>query len=131
MKPYTKQYLDFQRRKYCRCGENAIVLVAFNSNARWGGTYSAGAYGTFTAALAGKKLVSAYQPSHPPYGPYRAERHPTFYIYRKGERPYHMNFCFCAGGRIRSLEVGVHGDWSPYSDHVPLVLEADIADLRR
>ena len=60
MKPYTKQYLDFQSRKYCRCGENAIVLGAFNSNARWGGTYSAGAYGTFTAALAGKKLVSAY-----------------------------------------------------------------------
>lgn len=43
MKPYTRQYLDFQTRNYCRYGESSIVLGDFNSNARWDGTYSAGA----------------------------------------------------------------------------------------
>lgn len=59
MKPYTKQYLDFQTRNYGHFGKRTIVLGDFNSNARWDATYSAGAYGRLLSGLSAKGLASA------------------------------------------------------------------------
>ncbi len=81
MKPYTRQYLDFQNKNFCRFGKDTVILGDFNSNAKWDSSYSAGAYETFVSALNDKGIVSAYHYT-------RNERHgeektPTFYLYRQ------------------------------------------------
>lgn len=50
---------------------------------------------------------------------------PTFHMYRKVERPFHLDYIFIpikwrSGS---SLEIGSHEEWSSKSDHCPLTVE--------
>ncbi|MDH3355507.1 MAG: endonuclease/exonuclease/phosphatase family protein [Chromatiales bacterium] len=58
------------------------------------------------------------------------ESSPTLYLYRKTDRPYHIDYVFVpsevlAGSR---LKVGVHGEWLEYSDHMPVIFEVPSLD---
>lgn len=68
--------------------------------------------------LKGYGLVSAY---HQHYGEAQGiETRSTFYIYRKQERGFHIDYCFVLKAwtpYLRSIQVGAYADWRHLSDH--------------
>ncbi|HET9824163.1 MAG TPA: hypothetical protein VFP87_02450, partial [Chitinophagaceae bacterium] len=57
------------------------------------------------------------------------ERHPTLYMYRQKDKPYHIDYCFASKdliGKLKSVEVGKFRSWCRYSDHVPVMIAFDL-----
>lgn len=50
---------------------------------------------------------------------------PTFFMYRKLEKPYHIDYAFTSKRWLSSstIEVGKPEDWLEHSDHMPLLIE--------
>jgi endonuclease/exonuclease/phosphatase family metal-dependent hydrolase len=71
-------------------------------------------------------LVSAY---HSHLGILHGqEPHPTFFMNRRENRPFHIDYCFVPEawvGRINAVEVGRFSEW-PDSDHRPLLIELSV-----
>jgi exodeoxyribonuclease-3 len=60
------------------------------------------------------------------------EKHPTQYMYRHRDKPYHLDYCFASkyfADRLQSVRVGSYKTWSKYSDHVPVVVDFNLGDL--
>jgi len=54
-----------------------------------------------------------------------SEAHPTYYLYRHQDKPYHLDYCFASAdlaGKIQSVEIGDFNFWKQYSDHVPVIV---------
>ena len=53
------------------------------------------------------------------------EPDPTFYMHRKLDRPYHIDYAFVSSDLISGAEVQFGGaeDWLLYSDHMPVVVD--------
>lgn len=52
------------------------------------------------------------------------ETEATFYMHKKEERPYHIDYAFVPGRQLESgleVTVGRYDDWIDASDHVPLL----------
>lgn len=49
----------------------------------------------------------------------------TFYMYRKQDRPYHIDYAFVPIEFIKDskINIGKYNDWHKYSDHMPLSIE--------
>ncbi len=101
--------------------KNTILAGDFNSNTIWDRKNRAGNHSNVVQKLARKKIVSAY---HLFYKQVQgAEQHPTFYLYKHRDKPYHLDYCFVSGDiadRIRTVEIGEFDYWMKYSDHVPV-----------
>ena len=83
--------------------------------------------GYLVKKLAGKGIESAYH--HFLKQEQGKEAHPTLYMYRQKNKPYHIDYCFASKKiieTIKSVEVGDHERWCRYSDHVPLIVDFDI-----
>jgi exonuclease III len=53
------------------------------------------------------------------------EKHPTLYMYRHKDKPYHIDYCFVSADladKLNSVEIGAYKFWTQYSDHVPLIV---------
>ncbi len=124
MFPYTSLCLSYYRQNKDKFGKNTVFIGDFNSNAKWDSTYSAGAYGELISNLSNSHMVSAYHMLYEEE--HGSESNPTFYMYRNENKPYHMDYCFCNEGIIKSLSIGWYFDWIKYSDHMPLCLEINI-----
>jgi exodeoxyribonuclease III len=51
-------------------------------------------------------------------------------MYRKKDKPYHLDYCFASGDFVKHLkqvEVGDHEFWCKYSDNVPVIVTFDAA----
>jgi endonuclease/exonuclease/phosphatase family metal-dependent hydrolase len=69
-------------------------------------------------------LASAYHLRHK--SNHGEERHNTFYMGRKEDRPHHLDFIFVPSDwerRIRKVEALPYEVWGDRSDHCPLVLD--------
>ncbi|WP_449246029.1 hypothetical protein [Desulfarculus baarsii] len=56
------------------------------------------------------------------------EQHPTEYYQRDFEKPFHIDYAFCARywiDRLVNVEVGKYDFWRRYSDHMPLMFTFD------
>lgn len=54
--------------------------------------------------------------------PQGGEPHPTFFLHRKPEKPYHIDYVFAAQAwRIEGLEIGAADEWLALSDHMPIL----------
>lgn len=54
------------------------------------------------------------------------ETQPTFYLQRKIEKPYHIDYCFIKNRMIRSgidINIGEYDSWINFSDHMPVVID--------
>lgn len=54
------------------------------------------------------------------------ESRPTFHLYRKTEKTFHLDYIFLPRAwarRLNHLELGGYDDWSCLSDHCPLTVE--------
>lgn len=105
--------------------DKPIMLVGdFNSNTIWDYLkYRLGTHSAVVKKLEDKGIFSTYHTYHKQTQ--GAEEHPTFYLYRHKDKPYHIDYCFVSTdflGKLQSVEVGDYDFWTKYSDHVPVIV---------
>lgn len=105
--------------------DKPVVLIGdFNSNTIWDNKKRRlGSHSAVVNQLASKGIVSTYHLHHSQIQ--GKEQHPTFYMYRHKDKPYHIDYCFVSSDIIKSLksvEVGEYDYWIKYSDHVPMIV---------
>jgi exodeoxyribonuclease-3 len=108
--------------------QNKTILIGdFNSNTIWDKPKREGNHSTIVKLLEGKGIHSVY---HKHFNQIQgSEQHPTLYMYRHKDKPYHIDYCFASNDFIRklkSVEVGDHNSWCSYSDHVPIIINFDL-----
>jgi len=101
-----------------------IILTGdFNSNKIWDEKNRVGNHTYMVSLLEEKNIHSVY---HFQEGQEQGkEKSPTFYMYRKHEKPYHIDYFFASKELIEyntSLIIGKYEEWCNLSDHVPFVL---------
>ena len=101
-----------------------ILIGDFNSNKIWDKSRREGNHSTVVEKLKEKKIYSTY---HKFFNQIQGkEEHPTLYMYRHKDKPYHIDYCFASKDfieNLKSVEVGAYEDWYMYSDHKPLIVE--------
>ena len=108
---------------------NKPVILAgdFNSNTIWDKKYRQGNHSHVVKRLEEKNIISTY---HLHYKQEQGkEKHPTLYMYRHKDKPYHIDYCFVSAeliDKLQSVEVGRHKFWTQYSDHVPVIITFDL-----
>jgi exodeoxyribonuclease-3 len=103
--------------------KRTILAGDFNSNTIWDRPRREGNHSTVVKWLEKKKIHSAY---HKHFNQSQgSEQHPTFYLYKRKDKPYHIDYCFASSDMLEyleSVEVGKHEFWAKYSDHVPMMV---------
>jgi exodeoxyribonuclease III len=102
---------------------STILIGDFNSNKIWDRKRRIGNHTDVVDRLNEKKIQSLYHLYH--QQAQGNEAHPTFYLYRHIDKPYHLDYCFASDDfvqRFVDLEVGRYEDWIEYSDHSPLII---------
>jgi exodeoxyribonuclease III len=103
--------------------EKTILIGDFNSNKIWDRKRREGNHSNVVKQLAELGIFSTY---HHYYNQSQgAEEHPTFYLYRHQNKPYHLDYCFASNNlltKVTSVEVGNFDTWATYSDHTPLIV---------
>lgn len=104
-----------------------ILIGDFNSNTIWDKPRREGNHTTVVNQLESKKIYSTY---HKYFNQIQGkEEHPTLYLYRHENRPYHLDYCFASNDFIEMLdhvEVGTYQDWTMHSDHKPLIINFNL-----
>ncbi len=104
-------------------GKKVILSGDFNSNSIWDRPRRAGNHSALVEKLAQKNIFSTY---HQFYKQEQGkEKHPTLYMYRHKNKPYHLDYCFASAYFMQKLEkvqVGTYRKWAAYSDHKPLMV---------
>jgi exodeoxyribonuclease-3 len=107
--------------------EPALIVGDFNWNKIWDDSRNLRGNLTQTVEFLSKKgIVSLYHSFFEE--PFGQETHPTLYMYRKLNRPYHVDYIFASmsfQNRLRSVRVGEYERWRSASDHMPLVTTFD------
>ena len=100
-----------------------ILIGDFNSNTIWDRPRRIGNHSAVVTALGEKNIFSTY---HTHYKQTQgAEAHPTLYMYRHKNKPYHLDYCFVSKkllSRVALVEIGEYDHWKQYSDHVPIMV---------
>jgi exonuclease III len=100
-----------------------ILIGDFNSNKIWDKPRRKGNHSTVVKHLAEKGIYSVY---HKHFNQAQGkEQHPTLYMYRRKDKPYHIDYCFASedfADKLQSVEIGEYDFWIKYSDHVPVIV---------
>jgi exodeoxyribonuclease III len=101
---------------------NTILIGDFNSNTIWDKPQREGNHSTVVEILAQKNILSTY------HSYYKVDQgkeiHPTFYLYRHQNKPYHLDYCFVSKNLLKKLidvQIGSFEVWKEHSDHTPLI----------
>ena len=101
-----------------------VVLAGdFNSNSIWDRKRRISNHSNVVAHLQEKGIESTYHLFHNQQQ--GKEKHPTQYMYRHKNKPYHLDYCFASkelSGKLESVKIGSHKKWSLFSDHVPVIV---------
>lgn len=103
-----------------------ILIGDFNSNTIWDRKHRKSNHSVVVQLLEEKGIFSAYHLHHKQTQ--GLEEHPTLYMYRHKDKPYHIDYCFVSRDlldKVRSVEIGDFDEWTKYSDHVPVVVTFD------
>lgn len=103
--------------------KNTILAGDFNSNTIWDRKYRTGNHSHVVEHLQKKGILSCYHLHHKQTQ--GKEEHPTYYLYRHKNKPYHIDYCFASAdlaGKIQSVEIGDFGFWKQFSDHAPVIV---------
>jgi exodeoxyribonuclease III len=103
-----------------------ILIGDFNSNKIWDRPKREGNHSAVVQNLEAKGIFSVYH-KHFDQGQGK-ELHPTLYMYRHKNKPYHIDYCFASSDLLQHLskvEIGGYDFWAKYSDHVPLMVTFD------
>lgn len=103
--------------------KHTVLVGDFNSNTIWDRKYRAGNHSNVVKYLAEKSIYSSYHLCHKQTQ--GKEQHPTLYMYRHKDKPYHIDYCFISAGlaeKLQTVEIGDYDFWIKYSDHVPVMV---------
>lgn len=103
--------------------KQTILIGDFNSNTIWDKKRRVGNHSDVVKVLEDKGIFSCYH-SHLNQTQGR-EQHPTFYLYKHMNKPYHLDYCFVSADmkdKLKSVEIGDYETWKPHSDHVPVIV---------
>ncbi len=103
-------------------GQPVVLAGDFNSNTIWDRKYRAGNHSNVVKYLEEKNIHSAYHLYHKQTQ--GKEKHPTLYLYRHKDKPYHLDYCFVSADlakKLQSVKVGTYRSWKQFSDHVPVI----------
>jgi len=107
----------------CLINPSTVLAGDFNSNTIWDKKRRTGNHSTVVKKLTEKNIHSVY---HAHYKQEQGkEQHPTFYLYKNKDKPYHIDYCFVSEDllqKLSSVEIGEHSFWMQYSDHVPVIV---------
>lgn len=115
---YYDQLLDIRQ----------IILTGdFNSNRIWDKQHRTANHSAVVDKLAKKNIYSVY---HKHLNQEQGEEsHPTFFLQRNRNKPYHIDYCFTSAelyDKVKNIEVGTYENWIAYSDHTPLTINFDL-----
>ena len=107
---------------------NPTILIGdFNSNTIWdSNNLPKRNHSSVVKALEDKGIYSTYHLLH--MQTQGKEEHPTLYMYRHKDKPYHIDYCFVSSDiaeKLQSVEIGDYDFWIKYSDHVPVIVTFD------
>lgn len=106
------------------CSGDTALVGDFNSNQIWDKERTVGNHSQVVNELEKLGIVSVYHEyCNEQHG---SEKTPTFYMYRKEDKSYHIDYCFVPRSlmsRVKQFEVGHHQKWCQLSDHVPMFVE--------
>ena len=100
-----------------------MLVGDFNSNTVWDRKHRTGNHSNVVKRLEEKGIFSSYHLYHKQIQ--GAEEHPTLYMYRHKDKPYHIDYCFISldlAERLTSVEIGEYEPWMQYSDHAPVIV---------
>lgn len=101
-----------------------ILTGDFNSNKIWDEKERVGNHSDMVRFLNKKNIHSLYHIQEKTEQ--GEEIHPTFHMYRKTDKPYHIDYFFASESIIKEgfkISIGKAENWIDLSDHVPLTLE--------
>ena len=112
------KYLQIHRDKLA--ADKTVILGDFNSNTCWDQPGRWWNHSDVVAELASLSLRSLYH--HQFSESQGREKTPTFFMHRRMDRPFHIDYVFVSNDLLEQsvLEVGAHEAWVGWSDHVPL-----------
>jgi exodeoxyribonuclease-3 len=103
-----------------------ILAGDFNSNKIWDYKDRVGSHTDVVTKLADKNIHSIY---HRHFKSEQGkEKHPTFFLHRNKNKPYHLDYCFASADfadKVVDVKVGTYQKWIEYSDHSPLKVTFD------
>jgi exonuclease III len=103
--------------------KHSILIGDFNSNTIWDKPRREGNHSTVVKRLEEKGIHSVY---HKHFKQIQGkEQHPTLYLYKHKDKPYHIDYCFASkaiADKLHSVEIGDYDCWMQYSDHVPVIV---------
>ncbi|GAB4180491.1 MAG: endonuclease/exonuclease/phosphatase family protein [Roseiflexaceae bacterium] len=120
---YIGQVWKFlQRHQQFLAVEDAALIGDLNSNACWDLWDRWWNHSDVVRQLHELGLTSVYHHTAPAL--HGAETQPTFYLYRKRERPYHIDYAFLSTRLLQgaSCTIGDPAIWLALSDHMPLIV---------
>ncbi len=104
--------------------EPTILIGDFNSNKIWDYKDRVGSHSDVVNLLATKRIESVY---HKHFDMEQGkEQHPTFFLQRNENKPYHIDYCFASSDfltKLKRVEIGAYRNWITYSDHSPLIVD--------
>ncbi len=107
--------------------KRTILIGDFNSNTIWDRQHREGNHSTVVEKLQAKNIHSTY---HKFYGQIQGkETHPTLFMYRHQDKPYHIDYCFASADiaeKVTDVQVGTYDNWTALSDHSPLIVTFDL-----
>jgi exodeoxyribonuclease-3 len=107
-----------------------VIAGDFNSNKIWDKKNRESNHSNVVEHLEKIGIRSSYHVHHKQNQ--GSEAHPTLYMYRHKDKPYHIDYCFVSDNMIaglKSVEIGEFDYWSKYSDHVPVIVSFKIPRL--
>jgi exonuclease III len=105
-------------------GTDTIIAGDLNSNAQWDVWDRWWNHSDVVRELNELSITSMYH--HITGEDQGDETHPTFYMRRKVERPYHIDYVFATStyrDQLNACTVGCPDTWLQHSDHMPIICE--------
>lgn len=113
---------------------NCVIIGDLNWNVCWDdGTQRNPVSGTLAelnVIFSQYNILSAYHAQN--NIEFGFEKNPTLFLYRKKERPYHVDYIYLSKTlqeNLQKLEIGAFDDWIQYSDHMPVYADICLSNL--
>lgn len=100
--------------------KNAILIGDFNSNVIWDKHHGYRTHTDFNDLMYSINHISAYH--HQNNEPFGKETQPTFFMYHKLDRPYHIDYTYVPKTAEYTISFG-DISYSKHSDHLPIILD--------
>ncbi len=100
-----------------------LLVGDFNSHPIWDRKYPKGCHSDVVAFLAQRDIHSTYHQCNVVTS--GEEPDPTFFLTKKKDKPYHLDYCFASSSMITAettVTIGNYDQWISHSDHMPVMI---------